>query len=174
VSLVNFRAKNHPQQVGKRGACDDTDDRETPPEIIDPLRAEHGFTLDVAASPHNARCPQFYTVAEDGLAQTWTGVVWCNPPYSDIRPWVEKAWRAMMVDGASVVVMLLPSNRTEQRWWQEHVEPYRDGVSQDGVRLTVRFLPGRPRFFRPSGKVGGPKGDRPPFGCCVLTWRRAA
>lgn len=25
MSLVGFSAKNHPQQVGKRGACDDTD-----------------------------------------------------------------------------------------------------------------------------------------------------
>lgn len=66
--------------------------------------------------------------------------------------------------GTLGIVMLLPANRVEQKWWQEHVEPYRD--RPDG-RLRVRFLPGRMRFERP-GAVVGPKGDRPPFGCCLL------
>jgi phage N-6-adenine-methyltransferase len=169
MSLVNHRAKNHPQQVRKNGANHDVDDRETPPEIFAPLDAQHRFTLDVAASAGNAKCAAYYTVEQDGLTQQWAGRVWCNPPYSNIAAWVEKAWREME-DAAELVVMLLPANRTEQRWWQEHVEPYRDGRLHGGI--SVHFLPGRPRFFRPSGQVGGPKGDRPPFGCCVLTWLR--
>jgi phage N-6-adenine-methyltransferase len=177
VSLVNYRAKNHPQQVGKRGADDDVDDRETPPEIFDPLNAEHRFTLDVAASSENAKCRAFYAREQDGLAQSWRSrAVWCNPPYSNLDAWVRKAWLEMSDAHPlrpEVVVMLLPSNRTEQKWWQDHVEPYRDGRTvRCGTALDVEFLPGRPRFFRPSGKVGGPKGDRPPFGCCVLTWSR--
>ena len=173
MSLVNFRAKNHPQQTGKRGACDATDDRETPPEIFDPLNAEHGFTLDVAAEKHNAKCPDYMNWDMNALRREWSGRVWCNPPYSNIGAWVEKAWRAMSVEGADRVVMLLPSNRTEQKWWQENVEPYRDGPARHGVELRVRFLPGRPRFIRPNWKPG-PKGDRPPFGLCVLTWRRVS
>jgi hypothetical protein len=92
--------------------------------------------------------------------------VYANPPYSNIRPWVEKAW-SEVTDGCELVVMLLPANRCEQRWWQDLIEPYRDGRSH--FDLTVEFLPGRMRFERP-GAVIGPKGDRPPFGCCLVIW----
>jgi hypothetical protein len=62
--------------------------------------------------------------------------------------------------------MLLPANRVEQGWWQDHVEPFRD---RPGSPLRVEFLRGRMRFDRP-GWQPGPKGDRPPFGCALLIW----
>jgi hypothetical protein len=31
-----------------------------------------------------------YTIKEDGLKQPWKGLVFCNPPYSNAMPWVEK------------------------------------------------------------------------------------
>lgn len=170
--IVGFRAKNHPQQVRAKGADGDTDDRWTPDDLFQQLHRKHRFTLDAAASDHNHKCARYFTVERDGLMQSWGGgAVWCNPPYSDIRPWVEKAWKAMQNEGARRVVMLLPANRTEQGWWQDLVEPFRDrGVSM-GMRLTVTFLPGRLRFHRPNW-TPGPKGNRPPFGCCLLVFTR--
>lgn len=164
MSLVGYRAENHPQQTGKRGPLDEVDDRGTHPIHFAEFDAEFGpFTLDVAAAPHNAKCDRYFTRLENGLAQSWAGErVWCNPPYSDLAAWLEKAWAEL--GGTLGIVMLLPANRVEQKWWQEHVEPHRD--KPDG-RLQVRFLPGRMRFERP-GAVIGPKGDRPPFGCCLL------
>jgi phage N-6-adenine-methyltransferase len=164
MSIAGFRASNHPQQTGRRGAAEDVDDRGTRPELFDPLHERFRFTIDVAAAPHNAKCDRYFTRADDGLAQPWTDEsVWCNPPYSDIGAWVRKAWFEQ--HRARSIVMLLPANRTEQQWWQEHVEPRRDC----GWGLTVEFLKGRPRFDRPSAVIG-PKGDRPPFGCCLLIW----
>lgn len=165
MSLVGFAAKNHPQQVDKRGARASTDDRATTPEVFEPLDERFGFTLDVAALEHNAKCERFFSAEDDGLAQSWDGErVWCNPPYSDIRPWVEKAWRA----ASPVVVMILPANRTEQGWWQELVEPYRD---RPGSPLRVEFLSGRLRFIAPGAEKVGPN-ERRPFGCCLLIWER--
>lgn len=64
----------------------------------------------------------------------------------------------------------MPANRTEQPWWQELVEPYRDrAVSPFGPHLTVEFLPGRLRFLKAGQAAIGP-GERPPFGCCLLIW----
>jgi phage N-6-adenine-methyltransferase len=164
VTLAGFRARNHPQQVGKRGKNPMVDDRGTDPVLFAKFHERFGFTIDVAASRANAKLPRYYTEAEDGLAQSWAGErVWCNPPYSDIRPWVEKAWTV----AAELVVMLVPANRTEQRWWQEEVEPYRD----KGGALRVEFLPGRPRFVAPDKPGIGPN-ERPPFGCCLLIWSR--
>ena len=174
MSLIGFPAQNHPQQVGKRAARDAVDDRGTAPEHFEAFDAEFGpFTLDVAAAPHNAKCELFYTREDDGLEQQWNGVVWCNPPYSDLGAWVEKAWFEWQSGRCRRIVMLVPANRTEQRWWQQWVEPDRDrGDADDGeTRFTVRFLPGRMRFIRPNVVIG-PKGDRPPFGCCLLIWQR--
>jgi hypothetical protein len=191
VSIAGFKASNHPQQTAVRGAADEVDDRETHPENFDPIAERFGgFTLDVAAAPHNAKCTEFFTRDDNGLLQPWAGRVWCNPPYSDLRSWVQKAWdewgststdqhhqccalelgwNACSCDlvRPELIVMLLPANRVEQKWWQELVEPYRD---RPGSPLRVEFLPGRMRFIRPNATIG-PKGDRPPFGCCLLIWQ---
>ena len=170
MSLVSFKAQNHRQQVGKRGALDKVDDRRTPRELWDELDAEFGFTLDVAASAANALTADYYDLEADGLEQPWSGVVWCNPPYSGLGAWAEKATQEInREDGPSAVVMLLPANRTEQAWWQDWIEPQR----RKGY-VEVRFLRGRLRFDTPDHDyTKQPKGNRPPFGVCLVIWRRS-
>jgi len=164
VSLLGYRAHNHPQQVIDRGPLDYIDDRTIHPAHFLTFSERFGeFTLDVAAAAHNTRCARYFDADSDGLRQSWAGeLVWCNPPYSSIEPWVRKAWQE--APGTRGIVMLLPANRTEQRWWQRLVEPLRD---RPGSGLTVEFLPGRMRFLRPGQEEIGPN-ERPPFGCCLL------
>jgi phage N-6-adenine-methyltransferase len=169
MSVVGYKARNHPQQVAERGARPDVDDRATAPEVFGPLDARFRFTVDVAASPANAKCARFYAEADDGLAQSWAGDrVWCNPPYSypNLPAWTAKAWQEWKAGGPDLIVMLVPANRTEQGFWQEYVEPYRDLPGSD---LHVEFLPGRMRFLSPGQSEIGPD-ERPPFGCCLLIW----
>lgn len=179
MSLSGFKASNHPQQTGKRGAVDAVDDRGTDQAFFDSLSERFGgFTLDVAAADHNAKCPEYFTAEDDGLSKNWHGRVWCNPPYSDLRSWVSKAWDEWHSDSTAIsfrqrptppltlIAMLVPANRTEQAWWQDLVESRRD---REGSPLRVEFLRGRMRFDRPDWQPG-PKGDRPPFGCCLLLW----
>lgn len=163
--LARFRAVNHPQQTNKRGVADAVDDRATDPAFFMECEAEFGpFTVDAAASAQNTKCERFWSIDDDGLAQAWAGErVWCNPPYSDIRPWVEKAHAET---DAELVVMLLPANRTEQDWWQDEVEPCRD---RPGSALRTRFIRGRLRFLRPENYMVPPN-SRPPFGCVLLIW----
>lgn len=178
MSLVKFRAQNHPQQVGAVGAKDNVDDRGTDPELFAELDSRFGFTIDVAAAAHNAKCDRYYDLESDGLVQSWASErVWCNPPYSSIEPWVRKAWSEWEAfdpetgpwgPGPEVTVMLLPANRTEQGWWQDHVEPFRD---RPGSALRVEFLRGRRRFVRANSTEIGPN-ERPPFGVCVYSHGR--
>lgn len=170
MTLVGRPAQNHPQQVGARGALDKVDDRRTPRHVFDPLNAEFEFTLDAAASADNALCEEFYSLGNSGLENPWGGhrSVWVNPPYSDLRPWVEKAQSEIeRPDGPTVIVMLLPANRTEQGWWQDVIEPRR----RSGT-IETRFLRGRLRFDTPDHDyTKQPKGNRPPFGVVLVIWR---
>lgn len=161
MSLVRFQARNHPQQTTRP----DVDDRATDPVFFDMLNDRFRFTVDVCATEQNAKLPRFYTPGDNGLKKPWAGErVWCNPPYSDIEPWVIKAWHEWNL-GVDLVVMLLPANRTEQGWWHRRVERARDRSGP----LRVEFLPGRLRFIRPGAQFVGPN-ERPPFGCCLLIW----
>lgn len=167
MSLVRFHARNHRQQTLIGGPNHAVDDRATTPEVFDPLNERYAFSIDVAAAAHNTKVGRFYSIDDDGLQQSWAGErVWCNPPYSNIGPWVAKAWEEF--EQAQVIVMLLPANRTEQGWWQEMVEPFRD---RPGSPLRVEFLRGRLRFIAAGKSEVGPN-ERPPFGCCLLIWER--
>jgi phage N-6-adenine-methyltransferase len=172
MSVVGYKARNHPQQTALRGARADVDDRATPSEVFGPLDERYSFTIDVAASPANTKCARFYSEANDGLVQPWGGErVWCNPPYSypNLPAWIGKAWREWMApERPELIVMLLPANRTEQAWWQEMVEPYRDLPDSD---LRCEFLRGRTRFLTRGRTEVGPD-ERPPFGCCLLIWEK--
>lgn len=91
----------------------------TPRAFFDMLDAEFIFTLDPCATPENAKCARFYTVDDDGLKQTWDGVVWMNPPYgATIGRWIKKAFHEAR--RGAVVVALVPA-RTDTRWWHDYV-----------------------------------------------------
>jgi phage N-6-adenine-methyltransferase len=52
----------------------------TPQDFFDKLNEKYHFTLDVAASDENHKCEHYYTKEQNGLAQPWEGVIWCNHP----------------------------------------------------------------------------------------------
>ncbi len=133
------------------------------------------WDLDVAACDEAHLAEAYFTKAHDGLAQPWRAPrVWCNPPYSQIGAWVEKAWLEAEAGRFDVLAMLLPAVKTEQRWWAEWVEPFRDGRGSHalGYQMEPRCQSGRAAFAAP-GTNGEPiKGS--PFGCVLLVWRRSA
>ena len=109
----------------------------TPQEFFDKLNWRFGpFDLDPCANPHNTKCANFYTEAEDGLSKDWAGhTVFVNPPYGrGIDKWIEKAWKTAK-DGKSKVVMLIPA-RTDTKYWHDYVMKASE----------VYFLKGRLKF----------------------------
>lgn len=157
----------------------DQDRRYTTPETMAlcmRLAGVDGWDLDVAADEESHWAERWYGVEADGLKQSWLPPadraepwrIWCNPPFSDIRPWVEMAIETTnhLSKALMTIGMLLPANRTEQSWWQELVELSRD----DGGLLRTHFLPTRVRYGHP----GNPKGIRvgsPPFASVLLVWK---
>lgn len=121
-----------------------TDLWETPQDLFDKLNNEFQFTLDVCATPENAKCDKFYTKDQDGLKHPWKGTVWCNPPYGrGIGQWVRRALFASV--SGSTVVMLLPA-RTDTKWFHDYIYKRNN--------VEIRFIRGRLKF-------GGSKNSAP-------------
>ena len=78
------------------------------------------FSCDLATSAENTVCPRFYDEATDSLKQSWVvgGWAWLNPPFANIRPWVEKAVAEAAL-GANIA-LLLPAS-VGSAWWFDHV-----------------------------------------------------
>jgi site-specific DNA-methyltransferase (adenine-specific) len=113
----------------------------TDTEIFEDMNREFQFTVDAAADKTNARISKFFTKKDNGLAQDWTGErVWCNPPYSDLYPWVAKAAERK----AAVAVLLLPA-RVDRAWWHNYVWDNEGNCPRPGVE--IRYAKGRVRFF---------------------------
>jgi site-specific DNA-methyltransferase (adenine-specific) len=121
------------------------DNWETPQELFDELNKEFGFTLDPCATPGNAKCAKYYTLAEDGLTQDWTGeVVFCNPPYGRKQnAWVQKCHEHGMRGG--VAVMLLPARTDTVR--------FHDLIFG---KAEIRFLRGRLKFGKAANNAPFP------------------
>ena len=118
-----------------------TDLWSTPPDFFSALDRVFHFTLDACATAENAKCARFYTREQDGLAQPWTGNVWCNPPYGrTIGKWMRKAWES--AQNGATVVCLVPA-RTCTRWWHDYA-----------TKGKILFWPGRLKF-------GGSKNSAP-------------
>lgn len=65
---------------------------ETPQHIFEKYNKQYNFTLDVCATPKNAKCKRYFTKEQDGLSQEWSGRCWMNPPYGrEIGKWMKKA-----------------------------------------------------------------------------------
>ncbi len=86
----------------------------TPAAIRQQLCDEYGLDLDVAAEAHNALTPRFL---RDAFAERWkTSCRWfCNPPYGNIRPWVDRALQEASRHGNQGIA-LLPAS-TDTTWF---------------------------------------------------------
>lgn len=106
----------------------------TPQDFFDRVAEEFGpFDLDACASPMNAKCARYFSIADDGLAQEWRGRVWMNPPYGrTIGLWMRKAWESSQA--GAIVVCLVPA-RTDTAWWHDYA-----------AKGRVRFIRGRLKF----------------------------
>jgi hypothetical protein len=122
----------------------------TPRSLFDSLHAEYGFTMDGASEPGNSLLPKASTV-ENPLP--WDGErVFCNPPWSNIPPFIELAATA------ELAVLLVPA-RTNVRWFHRALE----------LLATPRFFLKRPKF---GNAPDGNKGHNSPVDCLLLVFNR--
>ena len=120
-------------------------DWRTPPELFAKFHAKYHFSLDGAADKDNALLPVASTIEQP---LSWEGHrVFCNPPWSDIRSFVELA------PSADFAVLLVPA-RTNAKWFHRALE----------LGATPAFFLGRPKF------VGRPSVANSPVDCLLLVF----
>jgi phage N-6-adenine-methyltransferase len=121
--------------ISKALLSSNSDEWSTPQDFYELLDREFNFTLDPCASNSNRKCEEYFTKDFDGLKQNWSGSVFVNPPYSDIKEWVKKAYDESKKDYCERVVLLIPA-RTDTKYWHLYIrEAY-----------EIRFLKGRLKF----------------------------
>ncbi|MDE9467545.1 phage N-6-adenine-methyltransferase [Xenorhabdus bovienii] len=112
---------------------------QTPRPLFTALNLEFDFYLDAAASDNNTLCTHYLTERDNALECDWVsyGSIFCNPPYSNITPWIKKAAIECRKQCQSIV-MLVP-NDTSVGWFKLARE------SVDEVRLItggrIQFVP---------------------------------
>ncbi len=117
----------------------ETNEWATPQDFYDKLDEEFNFNLDPCSAKDNAKCEKFFTIEDDGLAQTWVGHnVFMNPPYGrEIKYWIEKALNeTLSAERETVVVCLIPA-RTDTKYWHDFIF---------NKASEVRFVKGRLKF----------------------------
>jgi hypothetical protein len=118
-----------------------TDHWSTPKDVYDALDKEFHFDFDP--------CPLHCGI--DGISAAWGRINFINPPYSDIKIWVEECYRHFLL--GDTCVMLIPS-RTDTRWWHDYI-----------MKATeIRFIKGRLKF-------GGAKNSAP-FPSCIIIFKK--
>lgn len=146
-----------PQQKPGRSA----QDLETPDDLIRAVKRLLNvweFRIDLAATEETRKAPVFFgppgyidpvppffddvpfgCIGINGLSQGWDMQGWCwlNPPFGNIRPWVEKCAH---FSSRTNIALLVPA-AVGSNWWRDAVEPY----------AAVHHLNGRPSFVGTSG-----------------------
>lgn len=118
------------------------DEWRSPLPAFEYMNRQHRFVVDLAATDENTLCEDWFTRERSALEARWhefSGAGWCNPPYSHIDEWLEKA-----IDEARngfTSVFLIPTPNGEGR--------YADSVF--GVASEIIFITGRLAFLKPDG-----------------------
>jgi len=114
------------------------------------------FNLDVCALEETAKCFSFYSLEDgwggDGLVCRWSEYNWCNPPYSDIKPWVNRAIEEARV--GKITAMLIPDK--PETAISRHARFAADTVIHMPFRLNF-IRPNGEQFLDKKGKKQGPK-----------------
>jgi len=144
-------------------AASEKDCAQTPKWFMKSLLALTGkseFKLDVCANAATAKADLYYSLderEENALKLDWLDFNFCNPPFTNITPFIEKS--AYEASRGNSTFMIIPNN-PETAYVRKAKE----------LADTIIEMPFRLKFLRPNGeKFLSPKGteNSPKFSCLV-------
>jgi phage N-6-adenine-methyltransferase len=115
----------------------------TPREFLAAVERRFGrINWDLAAHAENHVVPSYFgpgsANGEDSLAQDWSqlgGVLFLNPPFANIEPWVAKA-SAECVSRTDWTLVLVPAS-IGTNWFAKHVQPFAHVL---GLSPRIKFV----------------------------------
>lgn len=126
----------------------------TPPLLFKNLHQEFSFSMDGAATEHDALLPRF---TDDIHNQSWVGErVFCNPPYSDTKTFLLKS------SEADLAVFLIPY-RPQTIYWLKH-------IFTNPLCHEIRILHRAVKYLPPAGH--NRLVVRSPFPTAVVVFKR--
>lgn len=154
-----------------------SDEWQTPQWLFDELNKEFNLYVDLCATRNNYKCNMWTNDYLNCDLKNWYcslqdfGSCFMNPPYSNPKPFIEKAWE----DSKYCKIVCLVKCDPSTRWWAtfwNYKEFWFEGTIYDrqGPKpgCEVRFFPKRIKFEHPefSGKSG------PTFPCALVIMDR--
>ena len=116
-----------------------TDDYFTPKWLFDQM--DLVFDQDVASPPGGVPwipAINYYSMADDGLSQTWFNRVWMNPPFSNAAPWIDR----FIVHHHGVALVRNGANKWGDKLWASDASlvilPYNFQFVREGMRTDIR------------------------------------
>jgi hypothetical protein len=99
-----------------------SDEHYTPPNILEAVYFCLGeLDLDPCSNSHsspNVRAKKHFTIEDNGLAQEWSGRVFMNPPFSDIKKWVPYVIKEYS-SGRVIEAIALTKADTRTNWYKK-------------------------------------------------------
>lgn len=137
---------------------------QTPPWFIESLCNLLGITcfdLDVCANEATAKAIYYYSLQERNqncLSLPWKNWNYCNPPFSDALPFLERSVSMAKLKGSSTAGLIPNKPETKYtRYAKQHAD-------------TIIEMPFRLKFLRPDGSMfvdSKGKEQSPQFSCLV-------
>jgi phage N-6-adenine-methyltransferase len=142
------------------------DSWETPPDFWEWIDGQFHFDLDVCASPNNKKCPR--AIYENSLDKSWGRFtpgdaedwsVWCNPGFSRVSPWLEKAYQETQAHPSMTAVVLTHAG-LGTRWFEKYeslcselwlLNPRIQFIAPEGIKQTSNPRDSILWVFRPLG-----------------------
>ena len=121
----------------------DSDNYATPKKFYDRLNLEFNFNFDP--------CP--LRSKFNGLLTEWNGNIFCNPPYSNIEPFIRKGLEEIRLFNAKEIVYLIPV-RSDTKYWHDLIMKHAD---------EIRFVKGRLNFNESKSPA--------PFPVCLVIFK---
>lgn len=145
-----------------------SDEWETPQELFDELNKEFNFDIDLCATRENSKCDAYYVDYLNANYIDWD-VGFMNPPYSNPKPFIEKAWE----DSKHCKIVCLVKCDPSTKWWAtfwQYVPNIPRGYRGSKPGCEVRFFPKRIKFTPPKGWEG--RASSPSFPSALLIFDR--
>ena len=93
----------------------DSDNYATPKKFYAQINSVYHFDFDP--------CPYKHDFSWNGLEVDWLGNIYCNPPYSNIEPFIKKGISEIKNGNAKKIVYLIPI-RSDTKYWHDLIMNY--------------------------------------------------